>query len=100
MFGGKSASTDGFWPSWQGVTLAHHLFEVAVADAVFAIPADADQNDVGRETAAFEVGHGGNPGEGTPVSPPPADDQCNRAVETASQLRIDLIDGDGLGHVG
>jgi len=64
---------------------AYHLFEVAVADAVFAIPADADQNDVGRETAAFEVRHGGDPGEGTPVSPP-ADDQCNTAGSMASVL--------------
>jgi hypothetical protein len=38
--------------------LAHHLFEVAVADHVFAIPADTDKNDAGRETAAFEIGQG------------------------------------------
>lgn len=63
-------------------TLGHHLLKVAVADAVFAIPAYADQNDVGRETAAFEVGHGGCLGEKTPVSPSDVN-ECNNAQKGA-----------------
>jgi hypothetical protein len=43
----------------RDATLSHHLFEIAVTDPVFAIPADTDQNDVGRKTAAFEIGHSG-----------------------------------------
>jgi len=49
-----------------------------------------DRNDVGRETAAFEVGHGGDPGEGTPVSPP-ADDQCNRAQKQGKKSDFCLV---------
>jgi hypothetical protein len=30
--------------------LVHHFLEVSVADAVTAVPADAEQDDLGRET--------------------------------------------------
>ena len=32
--------------------LAHHLFMITIADAVFAIPSDTDKNDVARKAAA------------------------------------------------
>jgi hypothetical protein len=37
-------------------TLQHHLGEIAVADAVLAVPADAQQDDLDRKAAAFEQG--------------------------------------------
>jgi hypothetical protein len=35
--------------------LGHHLLEVSVADAVTAVPADAEQDDLGRKTAALNT---------------------------------------------
>jgi hypothetical protein len=37
--------------------LGHHFLEVPVADAVAAVPADAEQDDLGWKPAAFEHGH-------------------------------------------
>jgi hypothetical protein len=66
----------------RNAALAHHLFEIAIADPVFAIPADTDQNDVGREAAAFEIGHDGYLGEAPMISLPAAK-ECNRANATS-----------------
>lgn len=58
--------------------LAHHLFEVALADPGFAIPAHAQQNQVCWKAAAFEIGHGGHLGEAQSILLPPAN-ECNSA---------------------
>jgi hypothetical protein len=35
----------------------HHLFEITIADAILAVPADALENDLALEVAPFEVVH-------------------------------------------
>jgi hypothetical protein len=35
----------------------HHFLKVSVADAVAAVPADAEQDDLGRKPAALEDRH-------------------------------------------
>jgi hypothetical protein len=37
----------------------HHFLKVPVADAVAAVPADAEQDDLGRKPAALEHRHRG-----------------------------------------
>jgi hypothetical protein len=41
---------------WVNVdtALLHHLSQVSIADAVFAVPAHAQQDDLDREAAALE----------------------------------------------
>ena len=39
--------------------LGHHFLEVPVADAVAAVPADAEQDDLGWKPAALEHRHRG-----------------------------------------
>ena len=39
--------------------LGHHLLKVPVADAIPAVPADAEQDDLGRKPAALEHRHRG-----------------------------------------
>jgi hypothetical protein len=36
--------------------LGHHLGEIAVADAILAVPADAQQDDLDRKAAVLEQG--------------------------------------------
>jgi hypothetical protein len=38
---------------------AHHFLEVPVADAIPAVPADAEQDDLDRKPAALEHRHQG-----------------------------------------
>jgi hypothetical protein len=38
-------------------SLAQHLFDVAVAQRIGCVPADAEQNDIGREAHSFEAEH-------------------------------------------
>src|SRR5512132_4226887 len=40
--------------------LVHHFLKVPVADAVTAVPADAEQDDLGRKPAALEHRHRGD----------------------------------------
>jgi hypothetical protein len=44
---------DGGWVGLD-TTLLHHLGQILVADAVLAVPADAQQDDLDRKAAALE----------------------------------------------
>jgi hypothetical protein len=44
---------------------AHHFLEVPVADAVAAVSADAEQDDLGWKPAALEYRHRGEDGPKT-----------------------------------
>jgi hypothetical protein len=60
----------------------HHLLELAVADGVFAVPADALQDDEGMEAAELEGVHSGlsrSDGAAPPYLKPHAR-QCNSAL--------------------
>jgi hypothetical protein len=56
--------------------LAHHLFKVAIADPVIAIPARAEQDYLDRKAATFEVGHGGLLDDGPIISSPGTANRC------------------------
>jgi hypothetical protein len=44
---------DGGWVDLD-TALLHHLGQITIADAVLAVPADAQQEDLDRATTAFE----------------------------------------------
>src|ERR1700743_2830753 len=39
----------------MNTTLFHHLFQIAIADAVFAIPTHCPENDLSHEVPPFEI---------------------------------------------
>ena len=44
---------EGGWVDFD-TTLLHHFGQVAIADAILAVPANAQQDNLDREPAAFE----------------------------------------------
>jgi hypothetical protein len=79
----------------RDATLAHHVFKVAVADPKFAIPAHAQQNHVGRKTAAFEIGHGGDPGEAPSISLRGSDSRRTAAGSNVTKKRLTFLSDKG-----
>jgi len=57
-----------------------------IADPELAVPAHAQQNHVGRKTAAFEIGHGEDLGE-PPLISLHAANECNRAAQIDANLK-------------
>src|SRR5208283_1366918 len=53
----------------RDAALAHHLFQIAVADAVAAVPAHRPEHDLTFKMAALEVRHGLAPPTFEPINP-------------------------------
>src|SRR5208282_3327055 len=53
----------------RDAALAHHLFEIAVADAIAAVPAHRPEHDLTFKMAALEVRHSLAPPRSDPSSP-------------------------------
>jgi hypothetical protein len=58
--------------------LGHHFFKVPVANPVFAIPPDAEQDDLGRKPAALEHG---NRGDGSKAAQPGSTEPDGRRTD-------------------
>jgi hypothetical protein len=59
------SAKEGGWVD-ADTALLHHLSQVSIADAVFAVPAHAQQDDLDRKAAALEQGQQGGSSTGRP----------------------------------